>query len=224
MSRKCRAGVAGCRASTASCRASIARVSRNIARVSKMMHNSVSCVFYFAGTKNTDYHFDAGDFSASANQSPKFFVLDCVLLVTDIFWQTGGLIGGHGASSQRVSPKTRPKEARRMLNAGVALFTQGFIARMPLSKPRLGCRGIFSCVSSATAATKQVWTAQLWVGPNMFPCHVDSAKKSAAVCRVAICTGCISVRFFFWSNWGPMSLLSQQEFPFASSNKRVSSH
>ena len=122
MSRKCRAGVAGCRASTASCRASIARVSRNIARVSKMMNNSVSCVFYFAGTKNTDYHFDAGDFSASANQSSKFFVLDCVLLVTDIFWQTGGLIGGHGASSQRVWPKTRPKEARRTFVAGVALF------------------------------------------------------------------------------------------------------
>ena len=38
-----------------------------------MINNSVSCIFYFAGTKNTDYHFDAGDFFASANQSSKVF-------------------------------------------------------------------------------------------------------------------------------------------------------
>ena len=99
-------------------------------------------------------------------------VISCFFTSSTVSRASAGRIGGHGASFQRVSPKTRPKEARRMLNAGVALFAQGFIARMPLSKPRLGCRRIFSCVSSATAATKQVWTAQLWVGPNKQSCFL----------------------------------------------------
>ena len=111
-------------------------------------------------------------------------------LVTDMFWQTGGLIGGHGASSHRVSPKTRPKEARRTLNAGVALFIQGFIARMTLSSQDWVVENaFFSCVGPATAATgrsgpfscgwAQTCFLVMWIWP----------KKSAAVCRVATLLG-----------------------------------
>ena len=44
-------------------------------------------------------------------------------------------------------------------------------------KPRLGCKRIFFVRGSCHRCHRQVWTVQLWVGPNMLPCHVDLAKK-----------------------------------------------
>ena len=156
------------------CRASVAQVSRGVAQVSRGYRAiSRECqkwwktrfpAFSTLPAPKTQITISTLVISLPLQaKALKFSVLDGVFLVTDMFWQTGGLIGGHGASSHRVSPKTRPKEARRTLNGGVALFIQGFIARMPLSKPRLGCRRIFF---------------RVWVLPPQPPAGLDRSAVS----------------------------------------------